>query len=179
LAALLVFVAALWAPPKDELSGGQSMKPRFRIVDAVSLLASIGLAGVLAWSVPKVPWELVAHGRYLPTYNDDRKLLYMGEGMNASVAVTEMSDGVRNFHVSGKVEASTGPRDMRVQRMLGHLPALLHPKPRSVLIVGCGAGITAGSFVVHPDVQRIVICEIEPLIPKRWPLTSAREIMTL
>jgi len=131
------------------------------------VLASIGLAGVLAGSVPKVPWELVAHGRYLPTYNEDRKLLYMGEGMNASVAVTEMSDGVRNFHVSGKVEASTGPRDMRLQRMLGHLPALLHPQPRSVLIVGCGAGITAGSFVVHPDVERIVICEIEPLIPKR------------
>jgi spermidine synthase len=75
--------------------------------------------------------------------------------MNASVAVTEMSDGVRNFHVSGKVEASTGPRDMRLQRMLGHLPALLHPKPRSVLIVGCGAGITAGSFVVHPTSKEL------------------------
>jgi spermidine synthase len=167
VAALLMFVPILWPPRKDELSGGQSMKPNLRIGNAVSVLASIGLAGVLAGSVPKVPWELVAHGRYLPTYNKDRKLLYMGEGMNASVAVTEMSDGVRNFHVSGKVEASTGPRDMRLQRMLGHLPALLHPKPRSVLIVGCGAGITAGSFVVHPDVERIVICEIEPLIPKR------------
>ena len=55
---------------------------------------------------------------------------------------------------------------MRLQRMLGHLPALLHPKPRSVLVVGCGAGVTAGSFVLHPDVERIVICEIEPLIPQ-------------
>ena len=54
---------------------------------------------------------------------------------------------------------------MRLQRMLGHLPALLHPKPRSVLVVGCGAGVTAGSFVLHPEVERIVICEIEPLIP--------------
>jgi spermidine synthase len=35
-----------------------------------------------------------------------------------------------------------------------------------VLVVGCGAGVTAGSFVVHPTVERIVICEIEPLIPK-------------
>jgi spermidine synthase len=54
---------------------------------------------------------------------------------------------------------------MSVQRMLGHLPALIHPKPKSVLIVGCGAGVTAGTFVVHPDIERIVICEIEPLIP--------------
>jgi spermidine synthase len=50
--------------------------------------------------------------------------------------------------------------------MLGHLPGLLHPRPRSVLIVGFGAGVTAGSFVNHPTVERIVICEIEPLIPR-------------
>jgi spermidine synthase len=55
---------------------------------------------------------------------------------------------------------------MRVQRMLAHLPAMLHPGPRSVLIVGCGAGVTAGSFVVHPGIERIVICEIEPLVPR-------------
>ena len=86
--------------------------------------------------------------------------------MNASVAVTKLSSGVRNFHVSGKIEASTDTRDMRLQRMLGHLPALLHSKPRAVLVVGCGAGVTAGSFTVHPGVERIVICEIEPLIPR-------------
>ena len=54
---------------------------------------------------------------------------------------------------------------MRMQRMLGDMPALLHPKPRTVLVVGFGAGVTAGSFVVNPDVQRIVVCEIEPLVP--------------
>jgi spermidine synthase len=98
---------------------------------------------------------------------EDSETLYMGEGMNASIAVTEMYDGVRCFHVSGKVVASTDPLDMRLQLMLGHIPALLHPKPRSVLVVGCGAAVTAGSFVNHPDVERIVICEIEPLIPQK------------
>jgi spermidine synthase len=116
--------------------------------------------------VPQVPWELVAYGRYLPTKLSWGTNLYVGEGMNASVAVTKLSSGVRNFHVSGKIEASTETRDMRLQRMLGHLPALLHPKPHAVLVVGCGAGVTAGSFTVYPGVERIVICEIEPLIPR-------------
>ena len=49
--------------------------------------------------------------------------------------------------------------------MLGVLPSLIHRDPRSVLVVGFGAGVTAGSFVKNPDVQRIVVCEIEPLIP--------------
>jgi spermidine synthase len=54
---------------------------------------------------------------------------------------------------------------MRLQRMLGHLPGLFHPDPKSVLIVGFGAGVTAGSFQRYPGIERIVICEIEPLVP--------------
>jgi spermidine synthase len=138
---------------------------------AVALLAVAGLAVGLALRLPKIPWGVIAYGRYLPGWSSEirsggSKVLFVGEGMNSSVAVTELSSGVRNFHVSGKVEASSEPQDMRLQRMLGHIPALLHPKPKSILVVGCGAGVTAGSFVLHPDVERVVICEIEPLIPQ-------------
>jgi len=35
-----------------------------------------------------------------------------------------------------------------------------------VLVVGCGAGVTAGSFLTYPSIERIVICEIEPLVPR-------------
>jgi spermidine synthase len=96
----------------------------------------------------------------------DPNVLYVGEGLTQSVVVSQ-SGGFRIFHVSGKIEASTSPRDMRLQRMLGHLPALIHPRPRSVLIVGCGAGVTAGTFTLYPGIERIVICEIEPLVPRR------------
>src|SRR6185503_7083891 len=96
----------------------------------------------------------------------DPNVLYVGEGITQSVVVS--SNGrVRIFHVSGKIEASTTPKDMRLQRMLGHIPALVHPEPKSVLIVGCGAGTTAGVFTLYPSIRRIVICEIEPLVPKK------------
>jgi spermidine synthase len=81
--------------------------------------------------------------------------------------VTELDNGVRNFHVSGKVVASTEPQDMRLQGMLGHLTALLHDDPKTVLVVGFGAGVTAGTFVTYPGVERIVIVEIEPLITEQ------------
>jgi len=126
-----------------------------------------GVAAILLiWSVPPVPWALIAYGRYLPMKTDLGRVLYVAEGMNASVAVTETGSGVRNFHVSGKIEASTDQQDMRLQRMLAHIPALFHPEPHSVLVVGCGAGVTAGSFLIHPSVERVTLCEIEPLIPK-------------
>jgi spermidine synthase len=49
--------------------------------------------------------------------------------------------------------------------MLGHISALVVKDPRSVLIVGFGAGVTAGSFSTYPEIMRIVICELEKLIP--------------
>ncbi len=131
-------------------------------------LASAGLVAtfLLALTLPLLPWQLVAYGRHVATTDYDASPIYVGEGMNASVAVSQTHDGSRYFHVSGKTEASSLVKDMRLQRMLGHLPALLHPQPRSVLIVGCGAGVTAGTFVLHPTITRIVICDIEPLIPE-------------
>jgi spermidine synthase len=136
------------------------------MVGAVSLLAGILLAAWFVWSLPPVSSDLIAYGRNAARQAGEGQFVFVGEGMNASVAVTELTSGVRNFHVSGKIEASSEPQDMRLQRMLGHIPALIHPEPKSVLVVGCGAGVTAGSFVAYPSVERIVICEIEPLIPQ-------------
>jgi spermidine synthase len=160
LAALLALVPAVWSLTRGALAP-------LRVAAAALLAGWVAApAGLLAWAVPGVPWELVAFGRTLPSYEGGWSNLYVGEGMNSSVAVTLLPSGVRNFHVSGKVEASSEPQDMRLQRMLGHVPALLHPNPRSVLVVGCGAGVTAGSFVVYPGVERVVLCEIEPLVPE-------------
>jgi len=182
VAAVLVLTPLLWARRNNasEAEGpahsalrtphsapGQTVPTMFgRISGSLALLFAGVLAAWLIWHVPKVPWGLVAYGRNLAIQDEVSKPLYLGEGMNSSVAVTESSGQVRNFHVSGKIEASTEPQDMRLQRMLGHIPALFHPQPKSVLIVGCGAGVTAGSFIVHPGIEKIVICEIEPLIPK-------------
>ena len=161
------------------------LRPAFgtvRLVGAAALAAGLGMAGWLAWSVTPVPWEVVAFGRQAASWlarsatgivndvpgglgNPDVSCNYVGEGTYVSVAVTMTSEGVRSFHGAGKIQASTRTVDMRLQRMLGHIPALLHRQPQSVLVVACGAGITAGSFVLHPDVKRVVICDIEPLVP--------------
>ncbi len=117
-------------------------------------------------TVSEVPWLAIAYGRRMSLQTDPGKPLYIGEGRNSSVVVSQLPGGQVYFHVSGKVEASTEPYDMRLQRMLGHIPALIHRDPKSILVVGFGAGVTAGTFVAHPEVEKITICEIEPLIPQ-------------
>jgi spermidine synthase len=146
-----------------------------RLRRAVPAIALAAVAVLLIWRVPAIPWEVFAYGRELTISYRDGRPLYVGEGRNASIAISDSPDGTRFFHISGKVEASTLPQDMRVQRMLGHLPALFHSNPRSVLVVGCGAGVTAGTFAVHPEVQRILICELEPLVPPASARHFARE----
>jgi spermidine synthase len=135
-------------------------------VRIVTLAASIAVAALLARGVRPVPWLAIAYGRRMNQYVQTAgKPLYLGEGTNASIVVSELTSGARYFHVSGKVEATTEPFDMRLQRMLGHISALFAARPESVLVVGFGAGVTAGTFTLHPDTRRIVICELERLIP--------------
>jgi predicted membrane-bound spermidine synthase len=98
-----------------------------------------------------------------------RYCVYLGEGMNVSVAVTYDPAGYRFFHGAGKVQASSNPEDMRLQRTLGHISALCNyaqtrMTPKDVLVVACGAGVTAGSFV--PYGCDITIVDIEPMVPK-------------
>lgn len=138
-----------------------SPRPRARLAP-LCLLAAIPVA---IWLVPPVPLQLITFGHNVDSWAIIKRVLYVAEGVTSSVAVTEDVGGQRQFHIAGKVEASNIDIDMRLERMLGHVPALLHPHPRSVLVVGFGAGITAGSFLAHPEIERVVICEIEPAVP--------------
>lgn len=165
-AALLALAPIVNKTAARSISGNTRPDSGIRIGGLAALSGVVVMGVFLVMSSPAVPWELIAFGRYLPTRTEKSSLLYFGEGMNSSVAVTELEGGIRNFHVSGRVEASSSAQDMRMERMLGHIPALIHGRPKSVLVVGCGAGITSGTFVLYPSVEKIVICEIEPLIPK-------------
>jgi spermidine synthase len=131
----------------------------------VLALAMVG-AGLLARSVHPLPGLLVAYGRYSATRVGQADIIYVGEGLNASVAVSQLSNGVLNYHNAGKVQASSEPQDMRLQRMLGHLTTLVPKKSDAVVVIGCGAGVTAGAVSIDPAVEHETIAEIEPLVPR-------------
>ena len=104
---------------------GEKARPRWNVAATVLLALAMVAAGLLARSVHPLPGLLVAYGRYAATRVGQASIIYVGEGLNASVAVSELSNGVRNYHNAGKVQASSEPQDMRLQRMLGHLTTLI------------------------------------------------------
>jgi spermidine synthase len=132
---------------------------------SVILPAWMVVAVLLLWNLSPVPGELIAYGRRMPENQGQSTILYTAEGINSSVAISRWNSGAIYINVNGHVEATTEIYDMALQRMVGHLPGLLHPNPKSVLGIGFGAGVSAGTFTRYPGIEKITICEIEPVIP--------------
>jgi spermidine synthase len=134
--------------------------------EMLPIVVIIELASIVGRNISPIPAVLVAQGRVAANnLRSGEKYIYVGEGMNSSLAVSRNASGILSYHNAGKVQASALPQDMRLQRMLGHLTTLVPRHPRSVLVVACGAGVTAGAASIDPRVERLVIAEIEPLVP--------------
>jgi spermidine synthase len=139
---------------------------RSPVAATVTIIIAAAVAGLLSRSVHQLPGIFAAYGRYTATRLGQAEVIYMGEGWNATVAVTRLPGGVLNYHNAGKVQASSEPQDMRLQRMLGHMTTLVPAQAKKVLVIGCGAGVTAGAVSIDPAVTDQTIAEIEPLVPK-------------
>jgi spermidine synthase len=156
--ALLMLLPGYGAAPAASASASSRLS-------AALLVVVIGGGAVLVGrAVPPVPGLLVGYGRFSATWVNQADFIYVGEGLNASVAVSKLANGVLNYHNAGKVQASSEPQDMRLQRMLGHLTTLVPERPRSVFVIGFGAGVTAGAVSIDPAVEKVTIAEIEPLV---------------
>ena len=165
---LLIVISALSALFASGATafGLESGKKLSKYALAVSILLIAGYTELLAAVIHPLPARLVEYGRFATVRGASNKTIYVGEGLTASVAVSDLPDGIRNYHNAGKVQASSDPADMRLQRMLGHLTTLVIDNPKRVLVIGCGAGATAGAVSIEPRLQKETIAEIEPLVPK-------------
>ncbi len=91
-------------------------------------------------------------------------LLYYDQGTTGAVAVgRSQRTGNRWLSINGKVDASTGA-DMPTQTLSAEIPLSWSAAPRDVLVVGLASGVTAGTALRDPRVERLVIAEIEPAV---------------
>jgi spermidine synthase len=162
---VLSAISALFASGATAF-GTESGKTLSKYALAVSILIIAGYTELLIAVVHPLPARLVEYGRFATVRGASNKTIYLGEGLTASVAVSDLPDGIRNYHNAGKVQASSDPADMKLLRMLGHLTTLIPENPGRVLVIACGSGVTAGSVSIDPKLQKETIVEIEGLVPK-------------
>jgi spermidine synthase len=129
------------------------------VLSAPTWKASVMASGV-AVNAPRLARLNRAAFRY---FRDETvRLLFYREGITTTVSVELLGEKL-SLHVDGKADASTSPVDMPTQVLLGHLPALIHPGPQDVLLIGLGSGITAGAILRHP-VRALTVVELEPAV---------------
>ncbi len=87
-----------------------------------------------------------------------RGILWEREGVESSVALDD-SDGLAMV-VNGKIDGNARG-DAPTQVMGGLLGALLHPRPRSAMVIGLGTGSTAGWLGAVPSIERVDVAELE------------------
>ena len=150
----------------------RSRLPKLRRVAALSPAAAALLVATL---LPPWPRETFAAGIgfIAPRLGPDEtlgdvvkrmRLLYYRDGRSATISVDETGPA-RFLRSDGKTVGSTDPVDMASQLLLGHLPMLLHPAPRNILMLGLTTGLTAAA-VARYGAQRIDIVEPEPAVAR-------------
>lgn len=93
--------------------------------------------------------------------NAARELLYFKDGLSANVAVLDENNN-RFLRIDGKTDASSF-NDLSQQLLIGHIPMMLSPHPKDVLVIGLGSGITLGAITTYPA-KTIDMVEIEPAV---------------
>src|SRR5262249_38500107 len=83
------------------IAGLMVLEPAARSVAGKAwLTAATAVAAALIWSVAPVPWMVFGYGRQVSTTTGKSELLYLGEGMSSSIAISKyLDDGARFFHV--------------------------------------------------------------------------------
>jgi spermidine synthase len=95
---------------------------------------------------------------------ENTDVLFYAEGVETIVSAIKVNAAEQSFITNGRIEASSHLQGQQVMFALSHLPMLLHPNPKKVLVVGLGSGMTLGAISVHPSVEQITLVEIEPKV---------------
>jgi len=122
---------------------------------AVSAVFAAYVVGAVQRSV-----QCLRYGRQLRPRQAISEVLYLARACNSSVAFPSGMMG-RGLPRHGRWRPPLSRTTCACQRCWGHI-ARCFTEPASVLVVGFGAGVTAGPFVLHPDIDKITICKIEP-----------------
>ncbi len=120
--------------------------------------ASLVLLGVLAWLAISADLTF----RHAAAGNSQRVLYHREDALGVTEVFEDKKTLARTLLTSRlRQEGGSTPKEIRVQRIQGYLPLLLHPDPGRVLVVGLGTGISL-SPTLREEIKRVTVVEISP-----------------
>jgi spermidine synthase len=127
------------------------------------LLAFSGVAALaFAYLSTHVPDPFAA--AYARRHGQDMREFWREEGVQTAVSV-HASQFRRSLYLDGLHQANDTPEMVRLHRVIGHLPMVLHPAPHDALVIGLGGGATPGAVSQHAG-ARVQIVELSDSVRK-------------
>jgi spermidine synthase len=151
----LIAMAAVYAASALLLIWGHPRRTRLLAMFAAAVLLLV----MLARAVPD-PFAAA----YARRYGRDMREFWREEGVQTAVSV-HASEFRRSLYLDGLHQANDTPDMVALHRSIGHLPMVLHPHPRNVLVIGLGGGATAGAVSQYGD-ARVRIVELSDSVRK-------------
>lgn len=182
LAANLVAAGAALLASRPTRRRGVAFAALAAVVVTV-LVTSAGWSTVAATSGRYREWNRTfeSYGAFRAAVDALSEVRFSADDVFASVMVgrSKANPKLQYMRINGKIDASSGD-DIDTQVLAGHLGALLHDggPPKRVLLIGMGAGITAGSLLTH-DLERLDIVEISPAVIEAARLFGADNLHAL
>jgi spermidine synthase len=132
-------------------------------------LAGVALGGVavatFALIAVKTPDPIV---QLLATRFPRDVPVWRQEDGHATVAILRRDSNfaatVHGLYINGTHQASDTPTMVAYHRLIGTLPVAIHPDPRRALVVGAGAGATAGAVAAFSDNTHVDLVELSPAV---------------
>ncbi|NJL26792.1 MAG: fused MFS/spermidine synthase [Thermoanaerobaculia bacterium] len=93
--------------------------------------------------------------------SDRHNLVAEADGVESSVALVRGRDLA--LLINGKSDGAART-DAATTVMSGMVGAVLHPNPRSALVIGLGTGMTAGWLAAVESIQTVEVVELEPVV---------------
>lgn len=151
------------------------------IKKAVAIPLALGCTLAFCFTQPQWNKALVSGGPYIygriyaslnrdPSTNmkdivqNQSSLLFYQEDAQTTVAVKKDKTEQLFLQLNGKTDASSR-EDSCTQRLMAHIPLLLHPNPREVMVLGLGSGMTLNAAEKYP-IEHLDCLEISPAVLK-------------
>ena len=151
------------------------------VLSGVAVLIGLSAVGTRGWAtfISTAGRYREWHGHFtrFSTFEEKAlarsKSLFYADDVFASVMVAEQEGNHRFLRINGKADGSNSRGDVDTQMLAAHVGVLTHPaEVKRVLLVGIGAGITAGSLLAH-GIERLDVVEISPAVLEAARLFSA------
>ncbi len=151
--ALVGLVPLYLSAPKQRVTHG-----------AFALALGVGVAGLGDFSalpkdrllVPSVPAE-------------SGRVLSVTEGLDETIAVTEIPGVERRLWTNGHSMSGTHPKSRRYMAAFAHLPLLSIERPERALVICFGVGSTTHAVSLHPSIEALDVADLSRHVLAKAP----------